>query len=235
MRSAQSLAVCQGLRDAGYHVIAVDASHSLNDVGSDLDQWMPADHANDLADALTWVQAHIKNLSRRFSVAGNSFGAYAALDVAAQYAASVDNVIAVCPITSGKNSLEARQKNAPAFLSTMANVGFIDVPADVNDLPAGKLTNRAWEEWRDHLDVFKAVQTLQSYNVKIGLIVGDKDIKTPVDHVRQLPGPLTIIKGANHSFTRKADELQAAVIDTIKQLNTQIPLPRRSAAAPAGP
>lgn len=188
-------------KKAGYNVLRYDATHSFGESEGNYEDATTTNYLHDLEDVIKWASKQ-KWYSEPFVLVGHSLGSFCCLLYAEKNIKKVKAIVPTSTVISGKLSMEAHGEND---IKIWRQKGFKE---QVSHTMPGVIRRIKYTEFKDRLK-YDVLPKAVKLTMPILLIVGDKDLSTPIKHQKilfeKLAGPkeLHIIKGANHFFRHK--------------------------------
>lgn len=211
------LQIVKSLQKQGYNVISFDCRNSRGKSHNDMRCATLADFCEDLADVIAWAKS-LSDFKASFLLAGHSLGGSAVLNYALQNPNSVEGLILVSSIFSGKDLLDNTTTFTPEFYHSLATQG----------------VTRS-QEGRECLLDLTYLQELQKYDFysdipnfpkPILLITGDKDTSSLPENNQKfyeqitVPKNLSIFQDCSHIYNhpRNLEELDRKIAAFVASL-----------------
>lgn len=207
--------------EKGYQTVRWDAANTIGESGGKMEEVTPTSYIYDLEDVLNWAKEQVWYIEPTI-LCGHSLGGISSLIYSEKYPSNIDGVFAVASVVSGKLDHEIFGKET---LEEWKKVGFFD---RISNSKPGTVIRTQWKYAEDILK-YDAVKNANKLTMSINIIVGDKDIHTPLTHqeilFKALPTGnkwLHIVPGAYHSFRteEESEGLKKALADSIYNFET---------------
>ena len=200
--------------EAGYTVVNMDATNSLNTSEGELKDFTIKRHYEDLEDCLEWA-AEQSFYKAPYIVAGHSMGGFSVLHHAAHYPVLTSAAIAIAPVTSGVNLLNAWREYSPEEYEQWRREGYLEKVSLADPSRTGHVPWEAWKEWLLHTLYPIAPDMI----MPTFFIHASDDVRIPPDHLERfithVPEPKTyeVLEEGGHSF--EDIEARKALLDKI--------------------
>lgn len=208
-------ALARTFAEAGYTVLNLDCTNSLNESDGDLKDFTIKRHYEDLEDCLEWA-AGKEFYKVPYIVAGHSMGGFSILHHAAHYPVLTSAALAIAPVTSGVNLLNAWREYSGEEYEQWQREGYLEKVSMADPGRKGHVPWEAWKEWLLHT-LYPLTPDL---TMPTCFIHAQDDIRIPPDHlerfIRHVPDPKTynVLDAGGHSFEDQPQREQ--LMDTIK-------------------
>jgi pimeloyl-ACP methyl ester carboxylesterase len=201
----------EAFTEKDFTVVRFDTTNTFGESDGTYKDATLTNYFGDLEDVINWAKSN-DWYQEPFYLVGHSFGGISTTLYAEKYPEKVKALAPISSVVSGKLTAQAPyHKNA---LAAWEKTGWkedksISVPGRVKRLPWSHMLDRYNYDILVHADRLK---------MPVLLIVGDRDMQTPLEHQQLFFEALTtnkaihIIKGAGHVFNQ---EVELAEIKTI--------------------
>ncbi|MFZ6036012.1 MAG: UDP-N-acetylmuramoyl-L-alanine--D-glutamate ligase [Patescibacteria group bacterium] len=184
----------------GYTVVCFDTRNTIGgESGGELADATVTGYLHDLEDVIQWSQGQLWH-QRKVVLVGASIGGLCVGEYAADHPESIERLLLIAPIVSGRMSTISLRKRG--LLQLWKQRGWREMKSSTRPGESHRLN---WSHMVDRMkyDLLKKAHTLKMPTL---LIVGDKDATTPKSHVallfKALPKlkQMEVIPGAPHIF-----------------------------------
>ena len=198
-------AMAEAFLDNDYTVVTFDTVHTFGEsTGGLFEDATVTNYYADLEDVIKWAEIQDWYLEP-FVLCGHSLGGISTALYAEKYPQKVKALAPISTVVSGKLSLETKVDQLEEWQKTGIQ---ITMSSD------GKREKRLkWSHMEDRLK-YDLVTEAEKLTMPVLLIVGERDVGTPLEHQQilydVLPGKkeLHIIQGAEHSFNQATEQQQ---------------------------
>ena len=211
------LQIVKSLQNQGYTVISFDCRNSRGKSHNDMRCATLSDFCEDLSEVIAWAK-NLPDFKPPFLLAGHSLGGSAVLNYALKNPNSIEGLILVSSVFSGKDLLDNTQKFAPEFYQTLLSTGLTSTQ----------------ENRQCFLDL-TYLQELQKYDFSsdipnfpkpILLITGDKDTSSMPENNQKFyeqitaPKTLCILSDCTHIYEHphNLEDLDRKIADFVASL-----------------
>lgn len=210
-------AVIQAFLTCAYTVVSWDAVHTFGEsTGGKFEDATVTNYYADLEDVIAWTSEQ-EWYCEPFILAGHSLGGIATALYAERHP---EKVIALAPLStviSGRLSMETKESDFEAW--QREGMRITKRPQD------GSVARLKWSHMEDRLG-YDLLPQVARLTMPVLLIVGEKDVPTPIAHQQllfeRLPGPkeLHIVRGSPHVFYKPQwyGEVQRVIEDWLRRL-----------------
>ena len=194
-------AMAEAFKENGYSVIGFDTTNTFGESEGKYEDATVTNYYEDLEDVVDWAKEQ-DWYQKPFILAGHSLGGICTALYAEKYP---ENVLALAPIAtavSGQLMKENYSRYGEDYLKKWQEIGYFESPSVSRP---GVIKRIKWQFLEDSLQ-YDLLPQVKNLKMPVLLIVGDKDMSTPVTQqqilFKVLPGikELHIIKGADHNF-----------------------------------
>lgn len=194
----------EAFKEKNFTVIRFDTTNALGESDGRYEDATITSYYEDLEDIIEWAKGQ-EWYQEPFVLSGHSFGSFCATFYAERHPREVMALAPISPFISGKLSVEAHKHYSAEEFKKWKETGWlieesVSKPGVIKKLPWSHIKNRL------KYDLLSDVQKLK---MPVLLIVGEKDISIPLEHVQLLYDSLSgkkelhIIKEALHTFRDK--------------------------------
>ena len=211
------LQIVKSLQNQGYTVISFDCRNSRGKSHNDMRCATLSDFCEDLAEVIAWAK-NLPDFKPPFLLAGHSLGGSAVLNYALKNPDSIERLILVSSIFSGKELLDNTQKFAPEFYQTLLSTGLTHTQE-----------NRQCfldETYLQELQKYDFYSLVPSFQKPILFITGDKDTSSMPENNQKFyeqitaPKTLCILSDCTHIYEHphNLEDLDRKIADFVASL-----------------
>jgi alpha-beta hydrolase superfamily lysophospholipase len=203
-------------KENGFTVIRFDTRDTIGESEGKMEDATITSYYQDLEDVINWAKTQ-NYYQEPFWLAGHSVGGICAALYAENHPEKVKALAPISTVVSGKLSYETHD---PKELEEWKRTGW---NVRESQSKPGVLKKLKWANMEDRLK-YNLLEKAANLTMPVLLIVGEKDVTTPLKHQQILMGSLTgkkelhIIKGAPHTFkeSKHLKEIKDIFNDWIK-------------------
>lgn len=188
-------------RNNGFTVVRFDARDTIGESEGNMEDATITGYYEDLEDVISWAKTQ-EWYEEPFVLAGHSLGGICA----ALYAEHHPNEVkALAPISTVVSGALSYQTYNPEVLKEWKRTGFL---IEESKSKPGKFKRLKWTNMEDRLK-YDLLEKVQNLTMPVLMIVGEKDMGTPLEHQKILYDRLSgkkeihVLPGAEHTFREK--------------------------------
>lgn len=204
----------------GFTAVRFDTTNTYGESDGAYELSTFTNYYEDLEDVIEWARSQ-QWFQEPFALAGLSFGGKSITLYAERHP---ERVFAVAPIAtgiSGEFRIEASNRRDPNRIRSWKESGWKE---EKSSTFPGRIYRLPWSHMEDDL-AYDTLKDARKLTMPVLLIVGEKDERTPPNHVRQLYDAipdgrkeLHVVKGMEHTFKEKFFPVVEKII--LKWINT---------------
>ncbi|MEM8833946.1 MAG: alpha/beta hydrolase [Pseudomonadota bacterium] len=206
--------------DNGYNVLMLDCTNSHNDADGILEDNTIQSHYDDLEDSIQWAATQ-DWYQEPFSLAGHSLGGLSIMAYAGKNLEKVSSIFPAAMVVSGQLLEQRFEENDPEYMNKMRTEGKVQVDCSYKE----GVTGFRPYSWFASMYDWDAREYAKNINALALCIVGDEDYltspqdqKAVFDHLKG-PNKVHVIKGCDHCYEGKEEELSTVLDQLLKEIN----------------
>lgn len=195
-------------KENGYTAVRFDTTNTIGESDGDFKDATVTNYYEDLEDVIKWSEAQ-SWYKEPFVLVGHSLGGISTALFAENYPEKVKALAPISTVVSGELGVEAHKRFSPEEFRIWEETGWLEAKSQSKP---GVVKRLKWSHIADRLK-YDLLLKVNKLTMPVLLVVGENDIRTPLEHQKilynVLPGPkeLHIIKGSPHTF-RDPEHLQ---------------------------
>ncbi|HLA26203.1 MAG TPA: alpha/beta hydrolase [Patescibacteria group bacterium] len=214
-------AITESFKENKYTVVRFDTTNTIGESEGNFEDATVTNYYEDLEDVIKWSGTQ-KWYVEPFVLVGHSLGGISTALFAENYPEKVKALAPISTVVSGALSVEAHKKFEPEEFKNWEKTGWLEAKSQSKP---GVVKKLKWSHIADRLK-YDLLPQANKLTMPVLLIVGENDIRTPLDHQKILynallgPKELHIIKGSPHTFRDPAhlEELKNIFNQWIKKI-----------------
>lgn len=189
----------QTFKDNNFTIVRFDATNACGKSDGNYEHATVTNYYEDLEDTISWAATQAW-YQEPFWLAGHSMGSMTSILFAQRYPDKVKALAPTSAVISGSLSLEGYRAQG-YDIEQWKQTGWLDNAPNASGQPK----RLPWSHMADRL-MYNVLEHTDKLTMPVLMIVGDKDLGTPVAHQKilyeRLPGKkeLHVINGAEHTF-----------------------------------
>ncbi|MBW2991448.1 lysophospholipase [Candidatus Woesearchaeota archaeon] len=208
----------QALLEKGFSVVSFDTTNTFGESNGTFENATTTNYYEDLIDVINWAKKQ-EWYKEPYFLVGRSLGGFCTALYAENHPEEIKALAPISTMVSGKLSFEAYPKDQ---LKKWEKTGWL---IEKSRSKPGITKKLKWNNMMDRMK-YDLLEKVDKLTMPVLMIVGEKDVPTPVEHqnllFEKLPGKkeIHIIKGSPHTFRKKEhlDEVKKIFLEWIDKL-----------------